>query len=219
MEPSRHRYFSKTAIYKGSVVEDLELTVQKYGEDVVRIQLLNRLHGEQCRAQLKRFFWLLGLATVYFGFALALSEGPTRMGQAHILYPGLLCFALSASIFRTTLQLVHSEKLFYSWDMALQTETVRTFGRQSVLCVQRGHLHDMVLNEVIENLDIKYMLILRTKGSMFKERPIIPLFNNLSPPFECLQHIQRILHGYWLNNSRGRSDHACNRDMPSTVAS
>ncbi|XP_017873787.1 PREDICTED: uncharacterized protein LOC108621144 [Drosophila arizonae] len=219
MEPSRHRYFSITAKYKGVDVEDLELTVQKYGNDVVRIQLLNRMHGQQCAVQFKRFCVLLGLGIVYFAFALTVSEGPARLGQAQFLYPTLLWLAMSISIIRTALQLVHSEKLFYSWDMALQTETVRTFGRQSVLCVQRGHLHDMVLNEVIENLDIKYMLILRTKGSIFKERPIIPLFNSLSPSFECLQHIQHILHGYWLNNNKHKSDQSCKKDLPSSAAS
>lgn len=152
MEPSRHKYFSIAAKYKGSLVEDLELTVQKYGDDVVRIQLLNRMHGQQCGVQLKRFCVLFGLAITYFAFALMLSEGSVRFSQAHILYPTILWLAMSILIFRNTLQLVHSEKLFYSWDMALQTETVRTFGRQSVLCVQRGHLHDMVLNEVIENV-------------------------------------------------------------------
>ncbi|XP_017968834.1 uncharacterized protein LOC108660082 [Drosophila navojoa] len=219
MEPTRHRYFSIAAKYNGNSVEDLELTIQKYGTDVVRIQLLNRIHGQQCAIQFKRLFVLLGLAIVYFALALTVSQGPARLGQAHILYPTLLWLAMSVLILRSALQLVHSEKLFYSWDMALQTETVRTFGRKSVLCVQRGHLHDMVLNEVIEDLDIKYVLILRTKGSIFKERPIIPLFNSLSPSFECLQHIQHILHGYWLNNNKNKSDQSCKKDLPSSAAS
>lgn len=71
-------------------------------------------------------------------------------------------------------------------------------------------------------LDVKYMLILRTKGGMFQKLPIIPLFNvsshqikwnfllhkwvlnfqSLSPSFECLKYIHQILHGYWLNNKR-----------------
>ncbi|EDV90675.1 uncharacterized protein LOC6569854 [Drosophila grimshawi] len=219
MEPTKHRYFSISAKYKGSQEEDLELTIQKYGDDVVRIQLLNRLHGKQCRAQLKRFLFMISLAIVYFAFAVRWSEGSVTLRQAHILYPALLCLAVVLLIFRNTLRLVHSERLFYSWDMALQTETIRTFGRQTVLCVQRGHLHDMVLNEVIENLDIKYMLILRTKGNLFKERPIIPMFHCLSPCFECLQHIQRILHGYWLNNNSNRSQPTHSREEPSTVAS
>ncbi|XP_062124001.1 LOW QUALITY PROTEIN: uncharacterized protein LOC133837308 [Drosophila sulfurigaster albostrigata] len=201
MEPKTHKYFSIPAKYSGSTVEDLELSIQKYGDNVVRMQLLNRVHKKQCGTQLKRFLLLAGLASLYYGCILAVSEKNAKIHQAHILYPALLWLVLAFKIVRNTLDLVHSEKIFYSWDMALQTETVRTFGRKSVFCVQRGHLHDIVLNEVIENLDIKYMLILRTKGSMFNQRPIIPLFNSLSPSFECLKQIHRILHGYWLNNN------------------
>ncbi|KAM8703036.1 hypothetical protein ACLKA7_005387 [Drosophila subpalustris] len=180
MEPKTHKYFSIPAKYSGSSVEDLELNIQKYGDNVVRMQLLNRVHSKQCGAQLKRFILLAGLAFTYYGLVLTVGEeGSAKIQQAHMLYPGVLWLVLAFKILRTTLDLVHSEKIFYSWDMALQTETVRTFGRKSVCCVQRGHLHDIVLNEVIENLDVKYMLILRTKGSMFKERPIIPLFNLL----------------------------------------
>ncbi|XP_060646470.1 uncharacterized protein LOC132784700 isoform X2 [Drosophila nasuta] len=205
MEPKTHKYFSIPAKYSGSTVEDLELSIQKYGDNVVRMQLLNRVHKKQCGTQLKRFLLLAGLASLYYGCILAVSEKNAKIHQAHILYPALLWLVLAFKIVRNTLDLVHSEKIFYSWDMALQTETVRTFGRKSVFCVQRGHLHDIVLNEVIENLDIKYMLILRTKGSMFNQRPIIPLFNSLSPSFECLKQIHRILHGYWLNNNLNKA--------------
>ncbi|EDW84567.2 uncharacterized protein Dwil_GK13067 [Drosophila willistoni] len=119
-------------------------------------------------------------------------------------------------------QWLQSEKLFYSWDLALQTETVHTFGRKTIQCVQRGHLYDIVMNEVIENLDVKYMLIMRTKGGMFDRKPIIPLFNALSPSFECLQHIHRILHGHSLqneNSSLGETNQDFSISKPSSAAS
>jgi len=158
MEPKTHKYFSIPAKYSGSSVEDLELNIQKYGDNVVRMQLLNRVHKKQCKAQLKQFLLLAGLAFIYYGFVLTVGEGSAKIQQAHILYPGLLWLVLAFKILRTTLDLVHSEKIFYSWDMALQTETVRTFGRKSVFCVQRGHLHDIVLNEVIENVGLYIFL-------------------------------------------------------------
>jgi len=154
MEPKTHKYFSIPAKYSGSLVEDLELNIQKYGDNVVRMQLLNRVHKKQCGAQLKRFLLLAGLAAVYYGFVLTVGKESFKIQHAHILYPGLLWLILTFNILRSTLDLVHSEKLFYSWDMALQTETIRTFGRKSVFCVQRGHLHDIVLNEVIENVGL-----------------------------------------------------------------
>jgi len=158
MEPKTHKYFSIPAKYSGSSVEDLELNIQKYGDNVVRMQLLNRVHKKQCKAQLKQFLLLAGLAFIYYGFVLTVGEGTAKIQQSHILYPGLLWLVLAFKILRTTLDLVHSEKIFYSWDMALQTETVRTFGRKSVFCVQRGHLHDIVLNEVIENVGLYIFL-------------------------------------------------------------
>lgn len=35
-------------------------------------------------------------------------------------------------------------------------------------------------------LDVKYMLILRTKGGMFQKLPIIPLFNVSSHLIKCI---------------------------------
>ncbi|XP_022233236.2 uncharacterized protein LOC111081443 [Drosophila obscura] len=221
MEPelTRKRFYSLGAKYAGSTQEDLEVYIKNYGGDVVRIELVNRQHGAQCQRQLHRFLVLLSVSTVYFVSVWCLGDKLTSFWQPRILYPILIVTTLATVIVRTALALVKTEKLFYSWDMALQTETVRSFGRESVFCVQRGHIHDIVLNEVIENLDVKYMLILRTRGSMFKKRPIIPMFNSQSPSFECLQHIYQILHRYWLNSDKDRSEHAYNRDEPASVAS
>ncbi|SPP80317.1 phosphatidylinositol N-acetylglucosaminyltransferase subunit H [Drosophila guanche] len=221
MEPelTRKRFYSLGAKYAGSTEEDLEVCIKNYGGDVVRIELVNRLHGAQCQRQLRRFLLLLSASTVYFISVWRLGDNFISIWQPRILYPIIIVATLAIVIIRTALALVKTEKLFYSWDMALQTETVRSFGRESVFCVQRGHIHDIVLNEVIENLDVKYMLILRTRGSMFKKRPIIPLFHSQSPSFECLQHIYRILHRHWLNSDKDRSEHAYNKDAPVSVAS
>ncbi|ALC46789.1 CG14463 [Drosophila busckii] len=219
MDPYTHRFFSIPAKYAGKLVEDLELTVQKYGNNVVRIQLSNRLHIEQCRAQFKRILLIAGLAVVYFAIILKFDKEGTRITAAHILIPSLLWLAISSYLLRTALNLVQSEKVFYSRDIALQATTVRTFGRESTsICVEHGHIHDMVLNEVIENLDVKYMLILRTKGSVFRRTPIIPLFNRLHPSFECLEQIQQILHTYWLKNIPVSPKDAQSSDSPSLMA-
>ncbi|XP_001358413.3 uncharacterized protein PIG-H [Drosophila pseudoobscura] len=219
MEPelTRKRFYSLGAKYAGSTEEDLEVCIKNYGGDVVRIELVNRQHGAQFQRQLHRFLLLLCVSTVYFVCVWRLGD-IISFWQPRILSPILIVTTLAIAIIRSALGLVKTEKLFYSWDMALQTETVRSFGRESVFCVQRGHIHDIVLNEVIENLDVKYMLILRTRGSMFKKRPIIPLFHTQSPSFECLQHIYKILHRYWLNSDKDRSEHAYNRDEPISVA-
>lgn len=159
MDPRTRRYFSIPAKYSGYLTEDLELNIQKYGNDVVRMQLTNRMHSKQCQTQLKRLYWLCSIAIIYFfGIARSFTEGPPSIRQAPILYPGLLCLALAVYILRTTFDLVESENLFYSWDMVLQTETIRSFGLKSAFCVQRGHLHDIVLNEVIENVSHEYEL-------------------------------------------------------------
>ncbi|XP_017026714.1 phosphatidylinositol N-acetylglucosaminyltransferase subunit H [Drosophila kikkawai] len=218
-EMTIHRYYSRKAKYAGYAEADLELCIRHCGGDVVRIELVNRLHGTELRRQLRRLLLLVFLATAYFVGVCGLWSRNIGLWQPRIIYP-LVTWALVAILMlRSTLNLVHIERLFYSWDMALQTETVRSFGRQSVLCVQRGQIHDIVLNEVIEDLDVKYMLILRTKGSLFKKSPVIPLFNSQSPSFECLQHIHRVLHGYWLNSTKDRSEQSYNQDKLAVVAS
>ncbi|XP_030371015.1 uncharacterized protein LOC115621488 isoform X2 [Scaptodrosophila lebanonensis] len=214
MQPARRRFFSTGAKYAGNTEEDLELGIKYYGEEVVRMELVNRQHRAQCRSQLNRMLVLFGLAALYLSFAIKFSEHPVTFGQAQILYPVLLFLTIFMIILHSSSRLVQSEKVFYSWDLALQTEIVRTFGRESY-CVQRGNLHDIVINE----LDIKYMLILRTKGNLFRERPIIPLFHSLSPSLECLQHIRSHLHKCWLNGKTDRSERAYSKEKPSMVAS
>ncbi|KRK03062.1 uncharacterized protein LOC6539848 isoform X2 [Drosophila yakuba] len=68
-------------------------------------------------------------------------------------------------------------------------------------------------------LDVKYILILRTKGSQFMKRPIIPLFNSQSPPFECMLHACGVLHRYWLNSTKDRSEQSYIKDKQSLVNS
>ncbi|XP_017081798.1 uncharacterized protein LOC108115062 isoform X2 [Drosophila eugracilis] len=221
MEPqvTIHRYYSRQAKYAGSIEADLELCIKHCGGDVVRIELVNRLHGIQLQGKFRRLLLLLFLAIAYFVGVCGLGSTYIRILQPRILYPLITCVSVAILLIRSTLNLVQAERLFYSWDMALQKETVRSFGRESVLCVQRGHIEDIVLNEVIEDLDVKYMLILRTKGSEFKKQPIVPLFNSQSPSFECLQHIYRVLHGYWLNSTKDRSEQSYSKDKQSIVKS
>nr|XP_044250029.1 uncharacterized protein LOC108064381 [Drosophila takahashii] len=221
MEPqvTIHRYYSRQAKYEGAVDADLELCIKHCGGDVVRIELVNRQHGIQLQRKLRRLLLLLFLAIAYFVGVCGLKDRKFGILQPRILYPLVTCVSVAILMLRSTLNLVQAERLFYSWDMALQTETVRSFGRESVLCVQRGHIQDIVLNEVIEDLDVKYMLILRTKGSQFKKRPIVPLFNSQSPSFECLQHAYRVLHGYWLNSTTDRSEQSYSKDKQSMVKS
>ncbi|EDV42750.1 uncharacterized protein Dana_GF18151 [Drosophila ananassae] len=197
-----HRYYSRQAKYAGYTDADLELLIQRCGGDVVRMELVNRQHGAQLRRQLRRLLLLISLSIAYFVGVCGFGSRSLGILQPRILYPLLTCVSVSVLLVRSLLNLVQTERLFYSWDMALQTETVRSFGREEVLCVERGNIQDIVLNEVIEDLDVKYILILRTKGSIFKSRPIIPIFNNQSPSFECLQHVHKTLYGYWLNSTK-----------------
>ncbi|XP_016959840.1 uncharacterized protein LOC108031136 [Drosophila biarmipes] len=214
-----HRYYSRQAKYAGSVEPDLELCIRHCGGDAVRIELVNRQHGIQLRRKVRRLLLLVFLAIVYFVGVCRFEDRKIHILQPRILYPLVTCVFVAILVLRSALNLVQAERLFYSWDMALQTETVRSFGRESVFCVQRGHIEDIVLNEVIEDLDVKYMLILRTKGSMFKKRPIVPLFNSQSPSFESLQHIYRVLNGYWLNSTKDRSEQSYSKDKQSLVKS
>ncbi|XP_017057218.1 uncharacterized protein LOC108098653 [Drosophila ficusphila] len=221
MEPrvTIHRYYSRQAKYAGSTDADLELCIKHCGGDVVRIELVNRLHGIQLQRKLRRLLLLVFLAVAYFVGVFGFGSRNIGILQPRILYPLVTCVSVAILMIRSTLNLVQAERLFYSWDMALQTETVRSFGRESVLCVQRGHIQDIVLNEVIEDLDVKYMLILRTKGSEFNKRPIVPLFNSQSPSVECLQHTYRVLRGYWLNSTKDRSEQSYSKDKQSIVNS
>lgn len=154
MEPkvTIHRYYSRQAKYEGAVEADLELCIKHCGGDVVRIELVNRLHGIQLQRKLRRLLLLMFLSIAYFVGTCGFDNRTISFLQPRILYPLITCASVAILLIRSTLNLVQAERLFYSWDMALQMETVRSFGRESVLCVQRGHIEDIVLNEVIEDV-------------------------------------------------------------------
>lgn len=50
--------------------------------------------------------------------------------------------------------------------------------------------HDIVINEVIHNFNIKYILLLRTKS---KQKPIFPLLEPLNPPLDCLEEVYQVI--------------------------
>jgi len=101
---------------------------------------------------LRRLLLLVFLAIAYFVGVCGFEDRRVHILQPRILYPLVTSVAMAILMLRSTLNLVQAERLFYSWDMALQIETVRSFGRETVSCVQRGHIQDIVLNEVIEDV-------------------------------------------------------------------
>ncbi|XP_037025979.1 uncharacterized protein LOC119067230 [Bradysia coprophila] len=124
----------------------------------------------------------------------ALLLGGSLIFQSIILYAALIVF-LSIRFYCFTC-LVQSEKLTVTKDFGVQLLTTYTLGRTRSLFIQFAHIHDVVIQEVIQNLKVTFMLAFLTKGSWFEKRPIIPIVNTINPRLDVLKIVYNILRKY-----------------------
>lgn len=183
-----YTYHSLSRRYNGNKSPDLQLTVYEYGKDSIEIELTNLQYALQRCQNIKHIFMII---VIYSTYIIMASKNVTLL-KGHILYD-LSCLLWLLYRIINLLSLIHTEKVIVCLDLALQCHTVRFLRRTSNLFIPASNIYDIVINEVIENLDVHYILIIRTKGSLFQKKPIITLFNTLQPSFDCLQMTYRCL--------------------------
>ncbi|XP_053947210.1 uncharacterized protein LOC128855955 isoform X1 [Anastrepha ludens] len=182
------QYQSLGQRYTGSKRPDLELTLREYGKDSVEIELTNLRYTTQKRKQIKHICMLITMYVVYS----ILKSKSCLLFKGHILCDFSFLFWLIYRLFGL-FSLIQTEKILFCLDLALQCHTVRFLSRTLNLFIPANSIYDVVINEVIENMDVHYILIIRTKGDIFQKKPIIALFNSLHPSFECLHMVYKSL--------------------------
>ncbi|XP_004537849.1 uncharacterized protein LOC101462194 [Ceratitis capitata] len=181
-------YHSLGHQYSGNKSPDLQLTLHEYGKDSIELELTNLRYNTQKWQKIKH---ICILATLYLACI-------TSVPKSLLLSKGLILCGVSCLLWLlyrilNLLSLIKSERIIFCLDLALQCHTVRIFSRTSNIFIPANNIYDIVINEVIEDLDVHYILIIRTQGQLFQKRPIIPLFNKLHPSFECLQMTYKYL--------------------------
>ncbi|XP_058460594.1 uncharacterized protein LOC131436115 [Malaya genurostris] len=91
-------------------------------------------------------------------------------------------------------RIVKNENLVLVKDFALQYSTHFIGGGTKNVLIPIKHIHDVVINEVFLNLKVVFTISVLTKGTLFKNKPIISLLNHLNPRVECLEMIYNELH-------------------------
>ncbi|KAI8130797.1 hypothetical protein CVS40_0827 [Lucilia cuprina] len=105
----------------------------------------------------------------------------------------ILCFsAYLTNFLLKPNQLTYIDAIFIIWLVPLLWRLNRL-----VEFVAACNIHDIVINEVLEDLDFRYLLILRTKGRLFLNKPIIPIFTVFKPSYDCLclvyKHLNKVM--------------------------
>lgn len=192
-----YTYHSLSQRYSGNKSPDLQLTVQEYGKDCIELKLTNLQYALQRCQKIKHICLSI---IIYFVYIILISRNVTLL-KGHILCDLSCLLWLLYRIFNL-MSLIETEKVIICLDLALQCHTVRFLRRTSNLFIPVNNIYDIVINEVIEDLDVHYILIIRTKGSLFQKKPIVTLFNTLQPCFECLQMTYRCLNKIFRKSNR-----------------
>lgn len=104
---------------------------------------------------------------------------------------GAICYLLY-TIYKT-FRLIQSETVIFINEFGLQSTTTYFLGFSTNKFIPRNEIHDVIINEVLCDLRVIYLLAIRTKGNLFNVSSIIPLFNNLKPNVACLEIIYKEL--------------------------
>lgn len=167
--------------------KDLQLKIIDYNPDSFEVQLFNQNYSNE---RSFRFKAILTLALTYLAYIVSTTNRLLLVDVASILTLVYLIY--------TTIELVKSEKILFISEFALQITTEKFLSRKSSIFIPMANVKDVVINEVIDDLAIKYVLITRTKGSLSHSKPIIAMFKSLQPRIECLEvvysHFLKKLH-------------------------
>ncbi|XP_063705934.1 uncharacterized protein LOC134835019 [Culicoides brevitarsis] len=172
-----------TKVFQSSSGTQLRVKFTQNLENTLEIEIEN---GEFIAVKRSRIKWIAVSSVLYLLYI---------MMAKHFFIANIIFGSTMLILVYTFAGLVKSEKVTLVRNFGLQTCTSFAFGKVSNLLIPEKCLQDVVINEVIYNLKVIYVLDVLTKGSICKEKPIITLFSNLLPNLECLELCYKLMHG------------------------
>ncbi|KNC21416.1 hypothetical protein FF38_12560, partial [Lucilia cuprina] len=165
--PLSYKFHSLPNLYKGSTETNINLEIYEYGPDALEVKLINTNYKMQWKALKKQFLYLILCFSAYLTNFLLKPNQLTYIDAIFIIWLVPLLWRLN--------RLVEYEKFIFCYDFGLHLQIQKCMGQKNRF-VAACNIHDIVINEVLEDLDFRYLLILRTKGRLFLNKPIIPIF-------------------------------------------
>lgn len=162
----------------------MKLNIIDYNRDSFEVQIKNENYPNERNF---RFKAIVTLGLTYLAYTVAASN--------RLLLVDIVSLVTLAYLIYTTIELVKSEKILFVAEFALQITTEKFLSRKSSIFIPTANIKDVVINEVIDDLAIKYVLITRTKGNLCHTKPIIAMFKSLQPRIECLE----VIYSHFLN--------------------
>ncbi|CAD7084199.1 unnamed protein product [Hermetia illucens] len=160
----------------------LLLEIAELNPDNILVTITNQSYWED---KLSYFKYTLLLSGIYAFYKLTIAT--------KLLIDVCLLGALLLVIY-FLFNVVQFESLTFINEFGVQTSTRYFLGLKSSMFIPTSDIHDVVINEVICDLKVIYFLIIRTKGRLYKTKPIIPLFDGLRPSIDCLEPIYKVLY-------------------------
>ncbi|XP_075148242.1 phosphatidylinositol glycan anchor biosynthesis class H [Haematobia irritans] len=181
---SIYEFHSVTHLYAGIEEPDLHLEIQSYGSDALQIKLVNKAYSKQKNKLLQKCVFFLSTSLCYLWIVWSHSF--------RLLYMEAILLLWLLPLLWRLFSIVESEKFLFCFDFGIHLQIKKLLGMSNTF-IASSNIHDICINEVIENLDFRYLLIIRTKGKLFHKIPIIPVFKILKPTCDCLNVIYKCL--------------------------
>ncbi|XP_073815847.1 phosphatidylinositol glycan anchor biosynthesis class H isoform X2 [Musca autumnalis] len=177
-------FHSKPHLYQGIEETDLRLEINELSIDALQIKLINKNFHKQKTAAIKQTL----VFVIICGFYLWLHLN----AAFRLLYFGIISILWFLPILWRWISLVKAESFIYCYDFGINLQIERLLGKSNTF-ISSSDIHDVRINEVLENFDFRYLLIIRTKGKLFQKKPIIPIFKVFKPTCDCLTIIYKKL--------------------------
>ncbi|XP_011293583.1 phosphatidylinositol N-acetylglucosaminyltransferase subunit H [Musca domestica] len=179
-----YEFHSTTHLYKGLEETDLRLEIHELGSDALQVRLVNKDFPKQKKAAIKESLVFVAICGFYLWLHLN--------AAFRLLYFGIASFLWFLPILWRWLSLVKAENIIFCHDFGINLQIEKCWGKSNTF-ISSSAIHDIRINEVLENFDFRYLLIIRTKGKLFQKRPIIPIFKVFNPTCDCLNIIYKKL--------------------------
>ncbi|XP_061393343.1 phosphatidylinositol N-acetylglucosaminyltransferase subunit H [Musca vetustissima] len=184
MPPLIYEFHSTSHLYKGIEEADLRLEIHELGHDALQIMLINKDFPKQRKVAIKETLLFAGICGFYLWLHLN--------AAFRLLYFAIISVIWFLPILWRWLSLVKSETFIYCYDFGINLQIERLLGKSNTF-ISSSDIHDIRINEVLENFDFRYLLIIRIKGKLFRKHPIIPIFKIFKPTCDCLSMIYKKL--------------------------
>ncbi|XP_055385046.1 uncharacterized protein LOC129614470 [Condylostylus longicornis] len=155
----------------------IRVEILEQSRDTIEVNLINLSYNEERLQNFKNIAINLLCFLIYMNF----------FSRLPFIDLCLLCILLF--LICRMLKIIKKDSICFYGGLALRTETTYFLNQKSSFFLPTEYIFDTVINEVIENLCVKYILIIRTKKEVYHQKPIIPVITALEPSIQCLKFI------------------------------